>query len=89
MVSVACHQSCPGGKRTYCLEYAKNMGKGSVTSFWGFRNGGRLSGRGFLKKLLLELISQEMGLEERDQKGSLTEETKARGRNQVAGVMAC
>lgn len=62
---------------------------GSVTSFWGLRNGGELSGRGFLEKLLLKLLSQKMGTRRERPEGSPTEETKAQSRNLVAGVTAC
>lgn len=61
----------------------------SVTSFWGLRHGGELSGRGFLEKLLLELLSQKMGTRRERPEGSPTEETKAQSRNLVAGVTAC
>lgn len=64
------------------------MQVGSVTSFWGLRNEGELSGRGFLEKLLLELQPQEMGTWRERPAGSLTEETKAQSRNLVAGITA-
>lgn len=62
---------------------------GSVTSFWGLRNGGELLERGFLEKLLLQLLPQEMGTWRERPEGSPTEETKAQSRNLVAGVAAC